>query len=136
MVFFAVESIENGIFFDILDRLATEWGGGTSNHLARFSAGSAVLYIVAIGIMKLTVISTHCGRWDDEAHRQAHRMAIANANAIAVLALNQIFFQPELKAQQVIGLMISIAGVGGLNLMRTSARLTDDSAAEPSQPAN
>jgi len=108
LVFFVVETSQTGQCFKGLGQLNTEWGGefdSDSNRLYCFSAISALTQACAIAFMKLTV----------SMGPTAPGMAIANANAIGVLALNHIFFHPTTNAQQIIGLLVCIVGVAVLS---------------------
>ena len=116
LAFFIIESLSNSSCLKGLDQLNAEWGGISSRRLYWFSVGSAVLQTLAIGSMKLAV----------SLGPAAPGMAIANANAIAVLALNQIFFHTKIKPLQLVGLLISIGGVGLLSLAPKSAQPDDD----------
>lgn len=113
LVFFCVETVINGMLFKGLHELSTDWegrSGGSSGRLYLFSLASAVLQVLGMATMKLTVCIGP----------SAPGMAISNANAIAVLALETIFFQPHVNAQQVAGLATTIIGIGVLSAAPTN----------------
>ena len=117
--FFIVETVATGACFKGLDRLNAEWGGGrntTSTRLVWLSLLSSVLQSVGIALMKVTV----------SVGPSAPGMAIANANSIVVLALNQIFFHPHTNTQQIVGLAISIGSVALLSVAPKSAQGAND----------
>jgi drug/metabolite transporter (DMT)-like permease len=90
------------------------------------SACSGVLLTATIALMKLTV----------SLGPAAPGMAIANANAIGVLALNTIFFRPPVRTQQIVGLLLSIAGVAVLSVAGVAPKKATTSDAEPMMPAS
>ena len=125
LVFLAVECSVSGTCLGGLDSFNAKHAGGPSKRLYWFSAGSALLQTLAVGLMKVAV----------SLGPAAPAMAIANANAVAVLALNEIFFHSELQAQQIVGLLISIGGIGALSVVPT-AKVEDDSATAMIEPAS
>lgn len=110
ILFGGSESAANGCFLKGLGQLNSNWGNKeditASNRLYLFSILSAVFMTMGLACMKLTV----------SIGPAAPGMAIANANAVGVLALNHIFYGGQNNAQQIVGLVISIIGVGMLSL--------------------
>ena len=86
----------------------------SSNRLYLLSVLSGVLQTLGIALMDLTV----------SLGPAAPGMAIANANAVVVLALDQIFFHPSINAQQLAGLLVTIGGVGVLSVAPKWAGVT------------
>lgn len=125
-VFFAVETAANGTPLKGLGNLNAAWGGGASSRLYVLSACSGVLLTATIALMKLTV----------SLGPAAPGMAIANANAIGVLALNTLFFRPPVRTQQIVGLLLSIAGVAVLSVAGVAPKKATTSDAEPMMPAS
>jgi len=112
LVLFAVESLDHG---ECLSGLGMLKDGTSNSRLYWFSALSGLQQALAIACMKLTV----------SIGPAAPGMAIANANAVAVLALNQIFFSPEINAQQIGGLLVCIIGIGILSVAPKSQEVQE-----------